>query len=104
MSVSRPVKWTTFVASVITLSWFFAGWRGVIESGHISEIWILLAGVVCTAVLLVLQGYWVYSEEKAKGKLGKRIALFEAIEAYLAARQSGRVMNKTEGDCTRNEA
>ena len=79
------VKLAAFVASVITLSWFFAGWRQV--NADASPVnWALLGGGVVLTVLLVgLQGYWIYFEEKARGRLRKRIRLFELINDRLLA-------------------
>jgi|SRR5215471_5178448 len=77
-------KLLAFALSVIALSWFFAGWRQVNET-HTPVDWLLLlGGIAGTLLLLGLQGYWMYFEEKAKGSLRKRIQLFEAIHAALS--------------------
>jgi len=79
---------TAFVASVITLSWFFAGWRQTQETGQFSDWLLLLEGTAFTLLLLGVQAYWIYFEEKAKGTLKKRIELFEKMN--LAISSSGR--------------
>lgn len=84
-----------FIASVMTLSWFFAGYRQVQEAGQLPDWLLLIAGTLSTVMLLGIQGYWVYFEEKQKGTLKKRIALFETIHEKLGARQvSGRDCKK----------
>jgi hypothetical protein len=88
MSVHWTYKWSAFAASVFALSLFFAGHRQVNETGGIADWALLAGGVVLTAALLMLQGYWIYFEEKAKGSLKKRIALFENIHSQLEARRN----------------
>jgi hypothetical protein len=83
MSIHWSYKLSAFAGSVVTLSWLFAGWRQVNESGAIADWALLLVGILSTAVLLLLQGYWIYIEEKVKGSLKKNIALYETIYAKL---------------------
>jgi predicted negative regulator of RcsB-dependent stress response len=88
-------KLALFIASVMTLSWFFAGWRQVQEAFNLPNCLLLSGGTLSTIFLLGVQGYWVYFEEKQKGTLKKRIALFETIHEALNARQaSGRDCKK----------
>ncbi len=94
-AIEKPTKvhWTfrltAFVASVITLSWFFAGWRQIHETAQFSD-WLLLAsGTVFTLLLLGVQAYWIYFEEKGKGTLKKRIELFEKLHLRLGAQTGG---------------
>lgn len=89
---ARKVHWafrlTGFVASVITLSWFFAGWRQIQETGLFTD-WLLLAsGTFFTVLLLGMQAYWIYFEEKDKGTLKKRIELFEKMQLRLNKRMN----------------
>ena len=88
MSVHWSLKWSIFAASVISLSWFFAGWRQVNQTGGLADWALLAGGTASTLALLGLQGYWIYFEEKKRGKLTKRIALFEAIRTKIEERQS----------------
>ncbi len=91
MSAHWSLKWSIFAASVISLSWFFAGWRQVNETGGVSDWALLFGGTAATICLLGVQGYWIYFEEKNKGKLTKRIALFESIHEKLEAKRSIKV-------------
>jgi len=77
--VSTPVKVAGFVGAVITLSWFFQGCRDCAESVTFPHVFTMFAGITLTLVLLMVQGYWVYIEEKLKGTLRKRIGLYERI-------------------------
>lgn len=86
MSVHKTVKWSAFVASVVTLSWFFAGWRQVNESGQLTDWAVLFGGTLSTALLLFVQGYWIYCEEKERGRLTKRVVVYEKIKAHLDSR------------------
>lgn len=91
MSAHWSLKWSIFAASVISLSWFFAGWRQVNETGGVSDWALLFGGTAATMCLLGVQGYWIYFEEKNKGKLTKRIALFESIYEKLEAKRKIKV-------------
>lgn len=90
MSVHWSLKWSVFAASVVSLSWFFAGWRQVNEHGGISDWGLLAGGTFATIAFVAVQGYWIYFEEKGKGKLTKRVDLFEKIHKYLQDRKSVR--------------
>jgi len=80
MKIHWMYKLAVFVASVMTLSWFFAGYRQVQESSTLGNWALLLGGTLATVLLLGLQGYWIYFEEKSKGSLKKQIPLFEKIQ------------------------
>jgi predicted negative regulator of RcsB-dependent stress response len=73
------IRYLAFALSTFTLSLFFAGWREVNTTMHWSGFLLLAAGVVLTLLLLMLQGYWIYFEEKNKGSLKKTSKLFESI-------------------------
>jgi hypothetical protein len=82
-------KLAAFAASVVSLSWFFAGWRAINESTALSG-WLLLAGgTLLTLFLIGLQGYWIYFEEKQKGTLKRRVELFEKIHVRLNKNAEG---------------
>jgi hypothetical protein len=93
MSIHWSLRYSTFAASVYTLSLFFAGWRQVNQFGRFGDFALLAAGVVLTLGLLGVQGYWIYFDEKAKGTLKKRVQLFESIHTFIAARRAN---NNTE--------
>jgi hypothetical protein len=79
-------KALAFVATTITLSWFFEGYREVQKGWTLSHTGVLAAGIGCTLVMLGVQGYWIYVEEKLKGTLKRRIDLFERIYTHLQKR------------------
>ena len=79
MKINWTIKLAAFVASVTSLSWFFAGWRGINEEPGLASWGSLIGGTLLTLLLLGVQGYWIYFDEKSKGTLRKRIGLFERI-------------------------
>ncbi len=81
VKVTFKAKAAAFVLTVITLSWFFEGWRQVSASITVPHCAILAAGTGLTLVLLAVQGYWIYVEEKTKGTLKRRIGMYEQIYA-----------------------
>lgn len=99
MAIHWTVKTSVFIASVVTLSWFFAGWRQVNESGTIGDWALLLAGTVSTLGLVLLQSYWIYFEEKEKGSLRKRVEIFEKIHDSLKRSTVKQNAVVTEGFC-----
>ncbi len=84
MNIHWSIRLTAFIASVLTLSLFFAGWREVMEHGQLSGAALLATGVLSTLMLLGLQGFWIYFEEKQKGTLRRHIGWFEALHSFLA--------------------
>jgi hypothetical protein len=89
-------KIAAFVASVVSLSWLFAGWRAINETGD-AVSWALLIGSTALTLLLIgLQGYWIYFDEKAKGGLRRRIELFEMIHQRIHCRAVTPVVAKGE--------
>jgi hypothetical protein len=86
MKVHWSIRTIAFIASVLTLSLFFAGWRELTESGHIVYgAFVMTAGTVLTGLMLVLQGYWIYFEEKEKGTLRRHIRWYESLYSALNA-------------------
>jgi len=79
--VKFSYKLANFVAAVIALSWFFEGYRKISESPTVPHIMILTLGTLFTLFFLGVHSFWIYVEEKSKGTLVKRIALFEKILA-----------------------
>src|SRR5262250_1993085 len=57
------IKLAVFAASVISLSWFFAGWRQIHEASTLASWSLLVGGTLATLLLLGVQGYWIYFEE-----------------------------------------
>jgi hypothetical protein len=85
MSIHWSVRYSTFAASVFTLSLFFAGWREVMQTGQPGAFALLAAGTLSTVLLLVVQAYWAYFDEKSKGKLVRPSKSFEKLHAYIDA-------------------
>jgi hypothetical protein len=73
------IKAAAFIASVITLSWFFEGWREIHQGLTPAHIAVLAAGILLTALLLMVQGYWIYIEERSKGAIKRRVQFFEDL-------------------------
>lgn len=87
LKVRFAIKAAAFIASVISLSWFFEGWRKINESATLMHFGILIGGTLVTLALIGLQAYWIYIEEKSKGTLKKKIGLFDKIESYLDSKK-----------------
>jgi hypothetical protein len=87
LKVKFSLKAAAFCASVLTLSWFFEGWRRIHQNLGFVSVSILIAGVVCTLGLIAVQAFWIYVEEKQKGALLRRIGLFEKLHENLVQRK-----------------
>ncbi len=97
LKLKSPVKFLAFIASVITLSWFFEGCRRFSQIPSLEHLFILLLGIFATAFLVWLQALWIYIEEKSKGTLQKRIVHFDRLQQYFERAAA----SKKEGDCSR---
>jgi hypothetical protein len=86
MKTHWSLRWSFFIASVISLSWFFTGWRGINEHGALADWALLIGATLLTLTLLAIQGYWIYVEELKKGSLKRRIAIYDCIHEKLASR------------------
>jgi hypothetical protein len=84
--VHWAIRYTTFALSTFTLSLFFAGWREINTTGQLSGFVLLALGILLTTLLLMLQGYWIYFEEKQKGTLRRPSKMFEGLHAFLDTR------------------
>lgn len=81
------IKLVAFFAATIALSWFFEGWRQVSDSPTVAHCAVLFGGTLATISVVGLMSYWTYFEEKSKGTLKKKVALFEGIRENLQARK-----------------
>ncbi len=95
-SVAKPeykvkfaFKLLNFICAVIALSWFFEGWRQVTTRPTVEHVLLLAGGTLLTLFFLGIHSYWAYVEEKCKGTLRKRIALFEKIYSATFAKRNG---------------
>jgi hypothetical protein len=87
LKVKFSLKAAAFCASVLTLSWFFEGWRRIHQEPGFLSVSILIAGVLCTLALIAVQAFWIYAEEKQKGALMRRIGPFEKLYEKLVQRK-----------------
>ncbi len=78
--VKLPIRIAVIILSVLALSWFFEGWRQINKGITLSHVAFFISGILVTAVLLWLQGFWIYLEEKYKGTLRRKIELFDKLE------------------------
>lgn len=85
--VRLPIRLFAFTLTVITLSWFFEGWREVQKEPGLIPCAYLFFGTTLTLFLLAVQGYWIYIEEKSTGKLVRKVKLFDKIEAKLSEKK-----------------
>ena len=99
-SAAQPVfkvrfimKAIAFCCAVISLSWFFEGWREIHRVVNFATVGILVVGTVGTLMLLGLMTFWTYCEEKQKGTLVRRLALFETLYEIVMKRHAA----KTQG-------
>ena len=83
MNIYRLLKIIAFILSVLSLSCFFTGIRQVVQTGSWSDWCLLCGGAGGTIFLLLLQGYWIYMEEKARGSLARPLPLFEEIDKFI---------------------
>jgi hypothetical protein len=86
LKVKFQVKVLALVLSVISLSWFFEGMRQIKQSVSPGHIALLVASVLSTFLLLWVQAFWIYLEEKSKGTLKKKVAHFDKMEDWLKAK------------------
>lgn len=87
--IKFALKAVAFCAAVISLSWFFQGWREVNQAPSPGSFALLIFGTSLTLLILGVMGYWTYFEEKSKGTLRKRIKLYEDIHTRLELRKQG---------------
>lgn len=87
--VRFALKVVAFCAAVVTLSWFFQGWREVNQAPSVASVALLIFGTSSTLLILGVMGYWTYFEEKSKGNLKKRVKVYEDIHSRLQNRKQG---------------
>ncbi len=90
IKVKFKVKAVAFSMAVITLSWFFEGWRKIHEGLSFAHVGILLTGIVGTVLLVSLMSFWIYVEEKEKGTLVRRLKLFDSLHESMLNARTGR--------------
>jgi hypothetical protein len=88
--VRFPIKAAVFVMAVMTLSWFFEGWRKIHESLSFTHVGLLIFGAVATIFLILVMSFWIYAEEKQKGSLVRSNALFEKLYQLVMKRAAAK--------------
>jgi len=83
-----------FCFSTVTLSWFFEGLRQCKESASPQGLAFLIGGTVLTLLLVGLQGFFIYCEERSKGLRTRKIALFDKWYLHLVSKQKGDYTNR----------
>ena len=74
------------------------------QTGQPGAFALLAAGTISTVLLLVVQAYWVYFDEKSKGKLVRPSKLFEKLYAYLETHYAGnKLMRYIQPEISRSE-
>lgn len=94
LKMSLRVKTIAFICTVLTLSWFFEGWRQINAGFTFPHFAMFAWGTFSTLAMLSVQGYWIYVEEKTKGTLKQRIEIFERVYASMPQRQLDRKGDK----------
>ena len=84
--VKPLVKWLVILLSILALSLVFEGWRQIKTGLTMEHLFVFLAGIASTALLLWIQAFWIYIEEKSKGTLKKKIVHFDRLHEYLGKR------------------
>lgn len=95
LKVKFQLKLVAFVAATLSLSLIFEGYRQVSHEPSLFHFTLLVAGIALTALLIWLQAFWIYVEEKSKGSLKKTVVHFDKLEGVLLRRDR---FTKTEGE------
>lgn len=86
LKVKPKVKILVLIFSAITLSWCFEGFRQIKAAPTLAHYGLLCLGVISTALLLWVQAFWIYVEEKSKGTLAKKVVHFDRLQEWLEQR------------------
>jgi hypothetical protein len=87
--VKFGVKLMLFTFSVVALSWFFEGSRQIQQTVNFSSVGYLVAGVVLTLALVLVQAFLIYAEERAKGTRTRNIPFFDKLYVQYVAGRAG---------------
>ena len=83
LKVKFQAKAVALVLSILSLSWFFEGVRHWKQSPDLGHAAFLVVPVLTTLLLLWVQAFWIYIEEKSRGTLRKTVVHFDRIEEWL---------------------
>jgi hypothetical protein len=92
------VKLAAFAAATLSLSLFFEGFRQVSHEPSIPHLALLLLGIVFTALMVWLQAFWIYIEEKSKGSLAKKVVHFDKLEGMFLGHAASLESEQKEED------
>lgn len=100
LKVKFQAKAIALILSVVSLSWVFEGFRQIKAGGNVGNFAILISALLATTFLLWIQAFWIYVEEKSKGTLKRKIAIFESMEKWfqLKDRSAGLNTSGMNGD------
>jgi hypothetical protein len=98
LKVKFQVKLAAFVAATLSLSLFFEGFRQVSREPSYPHFALLIAGTALTALLIWLQAFWIYIEEKSKGSLSKKVVHFDKLESVFLRRGGSLNGGKKDAD------
>jgi len=99
LKIRFSFKALAFCASVVTLSWFFEGTRMIKDGPTVEGVATLAGGTVLTSLLVVVQGFFIYCEERSKGLRTRNIALFDkGYKKYVQL--ASKLTSKDKGDNT----
>jgi hypothetical protein len=102
LKVKLPWKVVAFVAATISLSLWFESWRQVSRVQSLAHIMFFLAATLLTLLLVWLQAFWIYLEEKSKGTLTRRVAYFDQLESGWLKSVESHGKNKILGESSKS--
>jgi hypothetical protein len=94
LKISMVLKVVAFCFSVVTLSWFFEGMRQCKAAATPEGLCYLLGGTLLTILLVAVQAFFVYCEERSKNSRTRKIALFDKWYVFLTSKQKGDYTNR----------
>ncbi len=80
MKFSRAVYFVVFIFEVVALSWVFSTWRDLWTVGGSWTIGKFILSLAWFAFLFFILGFFMYEEEKKKGKVTRPIKWYEWLE------------------------
>lgn len=81
MKLSRPAYFIVFIVEVVALSWVFGAWRDFWVAGGNWALGKLLLSIAWFSFLFFILGFFMYEEEKKKGKVTRPMKWYEWLEA-----------------------
>ena len=105
MKKFNPIRLFVFFVAVIALSKFFEAGRLIAETQTFTYIGISIFSLLVFTIVLLVMGYWIYTEEKEKNNLKHEFKLYEWVYRKLsvhviarnkATKQSPNVMGEVQ--------